>query len=61
VPFDKLKALSVVEGLHYLYPSSLRRSGMHATLVGISQTLHPVPTGERHIINAFAFGGQTKG
>jgi hypothetical protein len=40
LPFDKLMALSKVEGLRYPYPSSLRRTSMYASFLGISEALH---------------------
>jgi hypothetical protein len=40
LPFDRLMALSNVEGLRYLHPSSLRRTSMYASLLGISGALH---------------------
>jgi hypothetical protein len=41
LPFDKLMALSKVEGLRYPHPSSLRRTFMYASFLGISEA--PVP------------------
>jgi len=32
--------------LRYVHPSSLRRTTMYASLLGISQALHLVPAGE---------------
>ena len=40
LPFDKLTALSKVEGLRYPHPSSLRRTSMYASFLGISEALH---------------------
>jgi hypothetical protein len=40
LPFDKLMALSKVEGLRYPHPSSLRRTFMYASFLGISEALH---------------------
>jgi hypothetical protein len=49
VPFDRLTvlsrvegltALSKAEGLRYPYPSSLRRTSMYASFLGISEALH---------------------
>ena len=40
LPFDKLMALSQVEGLRYPHPSSLRRTYMYASFLGISEALH---------------------
>jgi hypothetical protein len=40
LPFDKLTVLSKVEGLRYPYPSSLRRTSMYASFLGISEALH---------------------
>jgi len=40
LPFGRLTALSKVEGLRYPYPSSLRRTSMYASLLGISEALH---------------------
>jgi hypothetical protein len=40
LPFDKLMALSKVEGLRYPHPSSLRRTSMYASFLGISEALH---------------------
>jgi hypothetical protein len=40
LPFDKLMALSRVEGLRYPHPSSLRRTSMYASFLGISEALH---------------------
>jgi hypothetical protein len=48
-PFDKLTvlsrveglmALSKVEGLRYPHPSSLRRTSVYASFLGISEALH---------------------
>jgi hypothetical protein len=48
-PFDRLTvlsrvegltALSKVEGLRYPHPSSLRRTSMYASFLGISEALH---------------------
>ncbi|MGD8984386.1 MAG: hypothetical protein PVI53_10195, partial [Desulfobacteraceae bacterium] len=49
LPFDKLMALSKVEGLRYPHPSSLRRTSIYASFLGISEALHldifhPPPT-----------------
>jgi hypothetical protein len=40
LPFDKLTALSKVEGLRYPHPSSLRRTSLCASFLGISEALH---------------------
>ncbi len=40
LPFDKLMALSRVEGLRYPHPSSLRRTSMYTSFLGISEALH---------------------
>jgi hypothetical protein len=40
LPFDKLMALSEVEGLRYPHPSSLRRTSLYASFLGISEALH---------------------
>ena len=40
LPFDKLMALSKVEGLRYPHPLSLRRTSMYASFLGISEALH---------------------
>jgi hypothetical protein len=40
LPFDKLMALSKVEGLRYPHPSSLRRTSLYASFLGISEALH---------------------
>jgi hypothetical protein len=40
LPFDKLMALSKVEGLRYPHPSSLRRTSMYGSFLGISEALH---------------------
>jgi hypothetical protein len=37
---EGLTALSKVEGLRYPYPSSLRRTSMYASFLGISEALH---------------------
>ncbi len=39
-PFGTLTALSKVEGLRYPHPSSLRRTSMYASFLGISEALH---------------------
>ena len=39
-PFDKLMALSKVEGLRYPHPLSLRRTSLYASFLGISEALH---------------------
>jgi hypothetical protein len=39
LPFDKLMALSKAEGLRYPHPSSLRRTSMYASFLGISEAL----------------------
>jgi hypothetical protein len=39
LPFDRLTALSKVEGLRYPRPSSLRRTFMYASFLGISEAL----------------------
>jgi hypothetical protein len=39
-PFGKLTALSKVEGLRYPHPSSLRRTSLYASFLGISEALH---------------------
>jgi hypothetical protein len=39
-PFDKLTVLSEVEGLRYPHPSSLRRTSLYASFLGISEALH---------------------
>jgi hypothetical protein len=39
LPFDKLMALSKTEGLRYPRPSSLRRTSMYASFLGISEAL----------------------
>ena len=45
LPFDRLMALSKVEGLRYPRPSSLRRTSMYASFLGIcprfAWTPHP--------------------
>ena len=40
LPFDKLMALSKVEGLRYPHPSSLWRTSVYASFLGISEALH---------------------
>jgi hypothetical protein len=40
LPFGRLTALSKVEGLRYPHPSSLRRTSMYASFLGISEALH---------------------
>ncbi len=40
LPFDMLTALSKAEGLRYPHPSSLQRTYMHASFLGISEALH---------------------
>ena len=40
LPFDRLMALNKVEGLRYPHSSSLRRSSIYASLLGISGALH---------------------
>ncbi len=40
LPFGRLTALSKVEGLRYPDPSSLRRTSMYASFLGISEALH---------------------
>ncbi len=40
LPFDRLTVLSKIEGLRYPHPSSLRRTSMYASFLGISQALH---------------------
>jgi hypothetical protein len=40
LPFDKLMALSRVEGLRYPRPSSLRRTSPYASFLGTSEALH---------------------
>jgi hypothetical protein len=43
LPFDKLTALSKVEGLRYLRPSgleALRRTSVYASFLGISEALY---------------------
>jgi hypothetical protein len=40
LPFDRLTALSKVEGLRYPHPSSLRRTSIYASFLGISEALH---------------------
>jgi len=39
-PFGRLTALSKAEGLRYPHPSSLRRTSMYASFLGISEALH---------------------
>jgi hypothetical protein len=39
LPFDKLMALSKTEGLRYPHPSSLRRTSLYASFLGISEAL----------------------
>jgi hypothetical protein len=39
LPFDKLVGLSKAEGLRYPHPSSLRRTSMYASFLGISEAL----------------------
>jgi hypothetical protein len=39
LPFDRLMALSKVEGLRYPHPSSLRRTSMYASFLVISEAL----------------------
>ena len=41
LPFGRLTALSKVEGLRYPHPSSLRRTSLYASFLGISEA--PVP------------------
>jgi hypothetical protein len=40
LPFGKLTALSKVAGLRYPHPSSLRRTSLYASFLGISEALH---------------------
>ena len=40
LPFGKLTVLSSVEGLRYPHPSSLRRTSLYASFLGISEALH---------------------
>jgi hypothetical protein len=40
LPFDRLMALSKVEGQCYPHSSSLRRTDLYASLLGISGALH---------------------
>jgi hypothetical protein len=40
LPFDGLKALSFADGLRYPHPSSLRRTSMYASFLGISEAYH---------------------
>jgi hypothetical protein len=40
LPLGRLAALSKVEGLRYPHPSSLRRTFMYASFLGISEALH---------------------
>ena len=37
LPFDRLKALSKVEGRRYSHPASLRRTVLYASFLGISK------------------------
>jgi len=60
LPFDRLTALSIAEGLRYAHPSSLRRTGMHASLLGISQALHLMLLVNGVTPKAFSFGRRTK-
>jgi hypothetical protein len=39
-PFGRLTALRKVEGLRYPHPSSLQRTFMYASFLGISAALH---------------------
>ena len=39
-PFGRLTALSKVEGLRYPHPSSLRRTSTYASFLGILEALH---------------------
>jgi hypothetical protein len=39
LPFGKLTALSKLKGLRYHRPSSLRRTSMYASFLGISEAL----------------------
>ena len=39
-PFDRLTVLSKAEGLRYPHPSSLQRTSMYASFLGISEALH---------------------
>jgi hypothetical protein len=41
LPFDRLTALSKIEGRRYPHPSPLRRTGKYASLLGISEALPP--------------------
>jgi len=41
LPFGTLTALSKVEGLRYPHPSSLRRTSLYASFLGISEALQP--------------------
>ncbi len=41
LPFDRLTVLSKAEGLRYPHPSSLQRTSMYASFLGISGA--PVP------------------
>jgi hypothetical protein len=41
LPFGRLTVLSEVEGLRYPHPSSLRRTSVYASFLGISEALHP--------------------
>jgi hypothetical protein len=40
LPLGRLAALSKVTGLRYPHPSSLRRTSMYASFLGISEALH---------------------
>ena len=40
LPFDRLMALSKAEGLRCPHPSSLRRTGLYVSLLGISVALY---------------------
>jgi hypothetical protein len=40
LPFHMLTALSEAEGLRYPHPSSLRRTSMYVSFLGISEALH---------------------
>ena len=40
LPFDRLTALSKIEGLRYPHPSSLQCTVMYASFLGISEALH---------------------
>ncbi len=50
LPFDKLMALSKAEGLRYPHPSSLRRTSMYASFLGISEA--PAPPRKRDLRQA---------